>query len=223
MSKCKLCKKEKENKNVYCSKDCWYSSLSLQFKNRIQSDSWKEKNSQSLKKRYATDLVTHNKGKTKDSYLPLKVVSEKMTGVPKSKESLIKMGLSQRIRLSNPAAREAIRRARAKQKIEYVAKYETYLYDILTKHSVPLTQQYRIYATGLLTIVDLYYPPSKLCIYIDGRHWHRKDDRGDDKRIDKRLLELGYQVLRIRYNRFRDLTQKQIRSHLRTILKRIRQ
>lgn len=52
------------------------------------------------------------------------------------------------------------------------------------------------------TIVDLYIPSLRLCIFYDSAYWH-KDTAAVDKAKTAKLNELGFRVVRVRENRYR--------------------
>ena len=81
-----------------------YESFNLQDINREMQDKWEREKTfeKSIEKRkirikilnsYKLGRIPHQKGKTKENYLPLKKLSIKLKGIPKSKEHKKKLSL----------------------------------------------------------------------------------------------------------------------------------
>ena len=163
--------------------------------------------------------VVHNKGKTKENYMPLKEVSDKLKDYDRTLEHQKNLNKAYSTRKDNLVYKEKIRSSRMRQKIEPISEYEYVIAKELEKIKVPIIQQYPIRRKGFLTKVDIYHSIAKLCIYLDGDYWHKKER---DEYVDKTLKEMNYRVLRISYGRYRDITPEIMKSHIDLILKTIK-
>lgn len=149
--------------------------------------------------------IPHNKGKNKNNYSPTLKTSLKLK----------EMGDKGLLPVQTEIGKTKIRTARAKQKNNKVSETEMFLrkkFDELEIKYIP--QQDFLLKNGLfLTLVDLYFPQAKLCVYADGDYWHAnpilyKADyvlKGgetaqqiwdEDRKITQILKENNYLVLR---------------------------
>ena len=95
--------------------------------------------------------------------------------------------------------KDTARKARLSVKQYRISGCEKEFEVLLISNKISYISQYRIILNSRFTDVDFFLPESNLCIYIDGIHWHK--DKEKDTRIDTRLKELGYKVLRISVTR----------------------
>ena len=67
----------------------------------------------------------------------------------------------------------------------------------LDRQDLSYVEQYVIITDRIKTVVD-FFLPLNICLFCDGDYWHNKDDvKRRDKRINKGLLELNYEVIRL--------------------------
>jgi very-short-patch-repair endonuclease len=105
-------------------------------------------------------------------------------------------------RLGNKT-KDILREYRAKQRFSKVSSGELKLRELLDILGISYIPQYMIRDKEFLTFVDVYIPEKNLCIYYDGDYWHGLEQRIEKDRIqNKRLVELGYKVFRIREGEF---------------------
>jgi len=76
-----------------------------------------------------------------------------------------------------------------------MTKPERIMHAALIETGLPFESQYVI--RGARTRPDFCFPAVKLAIYVDGEYWHEKPStKVIDKKINDRLYNLGWQVLR---------------------------
>jgi G:T-mismatch repair DNA endonuclease (very short patch repair protein) len=94
---------------------------------------------------------------------------------------------------------EAVERMKAKS--IKVSSIEFSIRKLLDKIGIYYTPQYRVYLSDSklhFTDIDVYIPSWKLAIYCDGDYWHNLLDYIErDNKINKKLEEMGYNVLRL--------------------------
>mgnify|MGYP001600193110 CR=1 FL=1 len=124
-------------------------------------------------------------------------ISLSMKGIKKSEKHRINISNSKKGHL-NPAKREdvkeKIRKFRMTQKIPYVnTSIEIKLYNELIGRNIIFHKHKSILG---ITQPDAFIEPN-ICIYADGDYWHNREDiKQKDERINNKLTEGGYIVLR---------------------------
>jgi very-short-patch-repair endonuclease len=151
-------------------------------------------------------LKNHNTGKTKQTYVPLKIVSEKLKGIPKTEKSkeLNRLSAKKRMQLDKyiVAARLGGVNSILSQK-KKITDIEMALNIILSSCDIQYNVQFPM--LGMTCVDNIVCSQKKtICIYADGCRYHgcrtcgfvNKKKEMRDLRITTELQRHGYTVLR---------------------------
>ena len=175
-----------------------------------------EKIRKSIKDGFKNGRITHNKDKTKYTYIPLMNVSNKLKDKPKSKEHIEKLHLSYKNRSKNIYYIEGSRKGgvnccKLLQNRKGVnSDIECVMIDILSEMDMKYENQRDLLDR---TVADNYLPEYNIAIYCDGDYWHAnpkfykadsimkngrtaKEIWNEDRKQNYTLRTNGYIVLR---------------------------
>jgi DNA mismatch endonuclease (patch repair protein) len=102
--------------------------------------------------------------------------------------------------MKNPIVREKLRNNRLKQVIPLKdTSIEISVQKELRKRKIKFKKHYPIIGQP-----DIFIEPN-LCVFCDGDYWHNLGNRiKSDKRVNKKLKELGYEVIRFWEHQIRE-------------------
>jgi G:T-mismatch repair DNA endonuclease (very short patch repair protein) len=146
-------------------------------KHWTHTSEYKHKIAEIKRQQYREGLTVHNKGRTKDDYLPLETVSSKLKGRLRSPEHCRKISVKAKARMATEYYKAASRRGAYASRAKHLfrsTKLEQRVDAILRELSIGYEAQFVIRDTAgrYLTIADFYLADGKLCIYVNGCYWH---------------------------------------------------
>ncbi len=101
------------------------------------------------------------------------------------------------MKLPSEKRSEIGRAGRAAMKPIRISRQEKVVAAELLAMGINMIPQHKIAFDDLLTFVDLFFPDTTTCVYIDGIYWHgKKEAVAHDKIVDEKLTAKGYKVKR---------------------------
>lgn len=92
--------------------------------------------------------------------------------------------------------------ARMAMKPVRISRQEELITHALLSNGINVIPQHKITSNKFLTFVDLFFPETNTCVFIDGKYWHGlREIIARDKIADKKLISMSYKVKRFTLTR----------------------